>query len=162
MILDLGPSPILSPIPPHVHLCSPFSSYSALSACSTAPLSLALSSLVALLPLFPLAPRHPALPHRDCIALCFLNSTTSFVAGFVVFSILGFMAQEQGIPISEVAESGKCHFAAWALRGGHRSILQGPRQGSQQLADGNMFSLWGPCLVQKRAFLTTRGRGSMD
>ncbi|CAO2606445.1 Sodium- and chloride-dependent GABA transporter 2 [Lemmus lemmus] len=44
--------------------------------------------------------------YRDSIALCFLNSATSFVAGFVVFSILGFMSQEQGIPISEVAESG--------------------------------------------------------
>lgn len=47
--------------------------------------------------------------HRDSIALCFLNSATSFVAGFVVFSILGFMSQEQGIPISEVAESGRGH-----------------------------------------------------
>uniref|UniRef100_A0A8C4MSP2 Transporter n=1 Tax=Equus asinus asinus TaxID=83772 RepID=A0A8C4MSP2_EQUAS len=44
--------------------------------------------------------------YRDCIALCFLNSATSFAAGFVVFSILGFMSQEQGVPISEVAESG--------------------------------------------------------
>ncbi|XP_049639169.1 sodium- and chloride-dependent betaine transporter [Suncus etruscus] len=44
--------------------------------------------------------------YRDCIALCFLNSATSFMAGFVVFSILGFMSREQGIPISEVAESG--------------------------------------------------------
>ncbi|XP_072510175.1 sodium- and chloride-dependent betaine transporter isoform X2 [Notamacropus eugenii] len=44
--------------------------------------------------------------YRDCVALCFLNSMTSFVAGFVVFSILGFMAQEQEMPISEVAESG--------------------------------------------------------
>ncbi|XP_039375937.1 sodium- and chloride-dependent GABA transporter 2 isoform X2 [Mauremys reevesii] len=44
--------------------------------------------------------------YRDCIALCFLNSGTSFVAGFAIFSILGFMAQEQGVPISEVAESG--------------------------------------------------------
>ncbi|KAM8802821.1 sodium- and chloride-dependent betaine transporter isoform 1-T5 [Rhynchonycteris naso] len=44
--------------------------------------------------------------YRDCIALCFLNSATSFVAGFVVFSILGFMSQEQSVPISEVAESG--------------------------------------------------------
>ncbi|XP_022432983.1 sodium- and chloride-dependent betaine transporter isoform X4 [Delphinapterus leucas] len=44
--------------------------------------------------------------YRDSIALCFLNSATSFAAGFVVFSILGFMSQEQGVPISEVAESG--------------------------------------------------------
>ncbi|XP_058511991.1 sodium- and chloride-dependent GABA transporter 2 isoform X3 [Ochotona princeps] len=43
--------------------------------------------------------------YRDCLALCFLNSGTSFVAGFAIFSILGFMAQEQGVPISEVAES---------------------------------------------------------
>lgn len=39
--------------------------------------------------------------------LCFLNSATSFVAGFAIFSVLGFMAQEQGIPIAEVAESGR-------------------------------------------------------
>ncbi|XP_064314226.1 sodium- and chloride-dependent GABA transporter 2 isoform X6 [Phalacrocorax carbo] len=44
--------------------------------------------------------------YRDCVALCFLNSGTSFVAGFAIFSILGFMAGEQGVPIAEVAESG--------------------------------------------------------
>ncbi|NXP67079.1 S6A12 protein, partial [Chloropsis cyanopogon] len=44
--------------------------------------------------------------YRDCIMLCFLNSATSFVAGFAIFSVLGFMAREQGVPISEVAESG--------------------------------------------------------
>ncbi|XP_054845094.1 sodium- and chloride-dependent betaine transporter-like [Eublepharis macularius] len=44
--------------------------------------------------------------YRDCFMLCFLNSATSFVAGFAIFSVLGFMAQEQGISISEVAESG--------------------------------------------------------
>ncbi|KAM6385763.1 sodium- and chloride-dependent GABA transporter 2-like isoform 1-T5 [Alca torda] len=43
--------------------------------------------------------------YRDCVALCFLNSGTSFVAGFAIFSILGFMAEEQGVPIAEVAES---------------------------------------------------------
>uniref|UniRef100_A0A8C4P4P1 Transporter n=1 Tax=Dromaius novaehollandiae TaxID=8790 RepID=A0A8C4P4P1_DRONO len=44
--------------------------------------------------------------YRDSVALCFLNSGTSFVAGFAIFSILGFMAGEQGVPIAEVAESG--------------------------------------------------------
>lgn len=47
-------------------------------------------------------------PCRDCIMLCCLNSGTSFVAGFAIFSVLGFMAYEQGVPIAEVAESGKC------------------------------------------------------
>uniref|UniRef100_A0A4W2BSN5 Transporter n=1 Tax=Bos indicus x Bos taurus TaxID=30522 RepID=A0A4W2BSN5_BOBOX len=44
--------------------------------------------------------------YRDCIMLCCLNSGTSFVAGFAIFSVLGFMAYEQGVPIAEVAESG--------------------------------------------------------
>ncbi|NXE46090.1 S6A12 protein, partial [Casuarius casuarius] len=44
--------------------------------------------------------------YRDCIMLCFLNSATSFVAGFAIFSVLGFMAQERGVSIAEVAESG--------------------------------------------------------
>ncbi|KAM7397038.1 hypothetical protein PAMP_020036 [Pampus punctatissimus] len=44
--------------------------------------------------------------YKDCLSLCFLNSGTSFVAGFAIFSILGFMSYEQNIPISEVAESG--------------------------------------------------------
>ncbi|XP_060936566.1 sodium- and chloride-dependent GABA transporter 2-like [Limanda limanda] len=44
--------------------------------------------------------------YKDCLSLCFLNSGTSFVAGFAIFSILGFMSYEQNVPISEVAESG--------------------------------------------------------
>ncbi|XP_041637250.1 sodium- and chloride-dependent GABA transporter 2-like [Cheilinus undulatus] len=44
--------------------------------------------------------------YRDCLSLCCLNSGTSFVAGFAIFSILGFMSYEQNVPISEVAESG--------------------------------------------------------
>ncbi|XP_064415310.1 sodium- and chloride-dependent creatine transporter 1 [Latimeria chalumnae] len=44
--------------------------------------------------------------YRDTFILALINSGTSFFAGFVVFSILGFMAAEQGVPISQVAESG--------------------------------------------------------
>ncbi|XP_077385387.1 sodium- and chloride-dependent GABA transporter 2-like [Festucalex cinctus] len=44
--------------------------------------------------------------YRDCIYLCLLNGLTSFVAGFAIFSVLGFMAKEQGVDISMVAESG--------------------------------------------------------
>lgn len=44
---------------------------------------------------------------RDCVYLCLLNSGTSFVAGFAIFSALGFMAYEQNTDISKVAESGE-------------------------------------------------------
>ncbi|KAM4728028.1 sodium- and chloride-dependent betaine transporter-like [Anableps anableps] len=42
----------------------------------------------------------------DSFALCALNSLTSFVAGFAVFSVLGFMSYELGAEISTVADSG--------------------------------------------------------
>ncbi|KAF4110307.1 solute carrier family 6 member 6a [Onychostoma macrolepis] len=44
--------------------------------------------------------------YRDCMLLGCLNSGTSFVSGFAIFSVLGFMAQEQGVAIADVAESG--------------------------------------------------------
>ncbi|XP_049582191.1 sodium- and chloride-dependent GABA transporter 2-like isoform X2 [Syngnathus scovelli] len=44
--------------------------------------------------------------YKDCFWLCLLNSCTSVVAGFAVFSVLGFMAHQQGVAIAEVAESG--------------------------------------------------------
>uniref|UniRef100_A0A8C5NCT0 Transporter n=1 Tax=Gouania willdenowi TaxID=441366 RepID=A0A8C5NCT0_GOUWI len=46
------------------------------------------------------------LTNKYCVYLCLLNSGTSFVAGFAIFSALGFMAYEQNIDISKVAESG--------------------------------------------------------
>uniref|UniRef100_A0A671L781 Transporter n=1 Tax=Sinocyclocheilus anshuiensis TaxID=1608454 RepID=A0A671L781_9TELE len=44
--------------------------------------------------------------YQDAFILALINSGTSFFAGFVVFSVLGFMAAEQGVDISNVAESG--------------------------------------------------------
>uniref|UniRef100_UPI003AB03861 sodium- and chloride-dependent GABA transporter 2-like n=1 Tax=Centroberyx gerrardi TaxID=166262 RepID=UPI003AB03861 len=44
--------------------------------------------------------------YKDCIWLCLLNSATSFVSGFAIFSVIGFMAEKQGVPINAVAESG--------------------------------------------------------
>uniref|UniRef100_A0A671XFU7 Transporter n=1 Tax=Sparus aurata TaxID=8175 RepID=A0A671XFU7_SPAAU len=44
--------------------------------------------------------------YKDSFVLCLLNSFTSFLAGFAIFSVLGFMAEEQGVDISTVAQSG--------------------------------------------------------
>ncbi|ROL50095.1 Sodium- and chloride-dependent GABA transporter 2 [Anabarilius grahami] len=42
----------------------------------------------------------------DCIGLCLLNSCTSIFAGFVVFSILGFMAHQLDLPMEDIVSSG--------------------------------------------------------
>ncbi|XP_068612390.1 sodium- and chloride-dependent GABA transporter 2-like [Brachionichthys hirsutus] len=44
--------------------------------------------------------------YKDSFLLCLLNSATSFLAGFAIFSVLGFMAEEQGVDIGTVAQSG--------------------------------------------------------
>lgn len=43
---------------------------------------------------------------KDCLIIAATNTTTSLYAGFAIFSVLGYMAKEQGIPIAQVAESG--------------------------------------------------------
>ncbi|ELU12608.1 hypothetical protein CAPTEDRAFT_185554 [Capitella teleta] len=43
---------------------------------------------------------------RDCLAFAGINSGTSFFSGFVIFSVLGFMAHEQGVSVADAAESG--------------------------------------------------------
>ncbi|CAJ1075336.1 sodium- and chloride-dependent betaine transporter-like isoform X1 [Xyrichtys novacula] len=44
--------------------------------------------------------------YKDSLWLCLLNSSTSFVAGFAVFSALGYMAHQQGVPVDMVVQSG--------------------------------------------------------
>jgi len=44
--------------------------------------------------------------YKDCVIVATINSCTSLYGGIAIFSILGFMAYEQGVPVAEVAERG--------------------------------------------------------
>ncbi|BFZ14919.1 hypothetical protein BsWGS_17958 [Bradybaena similaris] len=44
--------------------------------------------------------------YRDSVMFAIINSSTSLLAGFIVFTCLGFMAKQQQRSIAEVAESG--------------------------------------------------------
>lgn len=43
---------------------------------------------------------------KDCIFISIVNSSTSLYSGFAVFSVIGFMAKEQGVSVQDVVESG--------------------------------------------------------
>lgn len=44
--------------------------------------------------------------YRDSIIFACVNSGTSFYGGFVIFSVLGFMAQKQGVEVKDVVKAG--------------------------------------------------------
>jgi hypothetical protein len=44
--------------------------------------------------------------HRDALITSFINGMTSFVSGFVIFSVLGYMACRSGIDIRNIPAEG--------------------------------------------------------
>jgi len=51
-------------------------------------------------------PSNTCVPRRDALITSLINSATSFVAGFVIFSVLGYMAHASGKSIQDVATEG--------------------------------------------------------
>lgn len=46
-------------------------------------------------------------PGRDTFIVTLGNAITSILAGFAIFSVLGYMSQELGVPVDQVAKAGR-------------------------------------------------------
>ncbi|XP_019947904.2 sodium- and chloride-dependent betaine transporter-like [Paralichthys olivaceus] len=44
--------------------------------------------------------------YRDCMVLCCVTCATSIFAGFIVFSVLGFISHTQNVPLEEIVNAG--------------------------------------------------------
>lgn len=45
--------------------------------------------------------------NRDALLTSAVNSATSFLSGFVIFSVLGYMAHRSNVEVKDVATEGK-------------------------------------------------------
>ena len=71
-------------------------------------------------------------PGRDTFIVTLGNAITSILAGFAIFSVLGYMSQELGVPVDQVAKAGGQAGQPWWVRGwGGGGAPQGLGQGAQ-------------------------------
>lgn len=52
-------------------------------------------------------------PGRDTFIVTLGNAITSILAGFAIFSVLGYMSQELGVPVDQVAKAGELMARPW-------------------------------------------------